>query len=376
MSSTQLFPQVIDNTVLNQKPQGGIFLPIGIEGVMGAAGTATVGNTYTISRAADADIFLDAASDLCKIVKMLLDHGAGPVKVTPSVKAPTAATLAARQAAWQFQEADEQVRIRLTDSLLGADHIAFATSMDNAALLQNKQFGIVGMVKATTKAQLLTAATNAPSKKLVLVGPGVVDELGVIRDGNYTAAVIASMVALNADPSDDLDTATIPKIVSMEQTAAGYDIFRRLVVAGVATNDFEDLLVGGVSPVMPGINGGVGISHLRMTYKTDSTFDSLMTRIIIDQIFVLVKEYCVNFNQLRKGNTPTTRAQLASAVEALLKEHSDWIQPVLLPDGLTTGYGVTVTASTDQRQQIISYQGAVVRGVQTILVSGNLTIAA
>lgn len=376
MSSTQLFPQVIDNTVLNQKPQGGIYLPIAIEGVAGAAGTATVGQLLTISRSSDADTFLDPASDLCKIVKLLLDRGAGPIKVGVSQKAPTAVTLVQRQSVWLNQEADPAVRIRLTDSLLVADHTALATSCDNAALLQNKQFAIVGEAKATPKATLLTNATSKASKKLVTVAPGIVDEGGVVRDANFTAAAIASMVAQNSNPADDLDTATVPKMLSMEQTAGGVDFFRRTVVSGSLVNDFEDLLQGGVSPIMPGITGGVGISHLRMTYKVDSSFDALMTRIIIDQVFTLVRDYCVNFNQLRKGNTPTTRAQLASAVDALLKEHTDWIQPVLLPDGLTTGYGVTVTASGDQRQQIVSYQGAVVRGVSTVLVSGNLTIAA
>lgn len=375
MSSMQLYPEVIDNTVLNQKPQGSIYLPIGIEGAIGAAGTGTAGTTYVISRTSDADTLLDPSTILCKIVKLLLDRGAGPIFVTPSVKAPTAVTLPARQAAWAAQEANPQVRIRLTDSLLAADHAALATSCDNASLLQNKQFGIVGAAKATTKATLLTSATSAASKRLVMVAPGVVDELGITQDGNYTAAGIAAMVAQNANPADDLDTATIPKFTAMEQTASGYDFLRRLVVTGSVVNDFEDLLQGGVSPVMPGIAGGIAISHLRMTYKTDSTFDALMTRIIVDQVFVLVRDYCENFHQLRKGNTPTTRGQLASAVDALLKEHSDWIQPVLLPDGITTGYGVTVTSSGDQRQQIVSYQGAVVRGVQTILISGNLTIA-
>jgi hypothetical protein len=376
VSSTQLYPEVIDNTVLNQKPQSDIYLPIGIEGQIGTAGTAVVGTQYTISRASDAATLFDATSNFYKIIALLLDRGAGPVKVVGSVKAPTAPTLIARQAAWVNQEADTQIRIRLTDSLLAADHAALATSCDNAALLQNKQFAIVGLAKATAKAAILTAATTAASKKLVLVAPGVVDEAGVTQDGNFTAAAIAALVAKNSNPADDLDTVTIPKMVSMEQTAAAYDLLRRTVVSGVAVNDFEDLLQGGVSPIMPGLNGGVAISHLRMTYKTDSTFDALMTRIIIDQVFTLVRDYCENFNQLRKGNTPTTRAQLASAVESLLKEHSDWIQPVLLPDGVTRGYGVTVTASGDQRQQIVSYQGQVVRGIQTILVSGNLIIAA
>jgi len=100
-----------------------------------------------------------------------------------------------------------------------------------------------------------------------------------------------------------------------------------------------------------------------------------MTRIIVDQVFVLVRDYCVNFNQLRKGNTSTTRAQLKSGIEALLGTLSTWIQPVTLGDG-TEGYDVQVSASPDQRQQIVSYRGEVVRGVQTIVVAANLTIAA
>jgi hypothetical protein len=94
----------------------------------------------------------------------------------------------------------------------------------------------------------------------------------------------------------------------------------------------------------------------------------------MDQIFILVRQYCYDFAYLRRGNTPKTRQALVSGVETLLNQHSDWIQPKTLPDG-TTGYGVTAVPSSDQRQIIVNYRGVIVRGVQTILVNGSLEIA-
>jgi hypothetical protein len=125
---------------------------------------------------------------------------------------------------------------------------------------------------------------------------------------------------------------------------------------------------------MPGRPGGVAISHLRMTYIVDGTFDALMTRVIVDQVFVLVRDYCYSFNALRRGNTPANRELLRSGVEALLIEHSSWVQPLVQNDG-SFGYNVSVVASADQRQMIVHYQGQVVRGVQTILVDGDLLIS-
>src|SRR4029077_8678030 len=146
--------------------------------------------------------------------------------------------------------------------------------------------------------------------------------------------------------------------------------FRIKVVGGTATNDFEDLLQGGVSPLMPGRPGGAAISHLRMTYTVDGTFDALMTRIIVDQVFVLVRDYCYSFNALRRGNTPANRELLRSGVEALLIEHSSWVQRCVQASGCL-GDKVSVVASADQRQMIVHYQGQVVRGVQTILIDGD-----
>lgn len=372
MSSLQLFPEVIDGSTLGARAAGVIALPIGIEGQGDVAGTGNVAQVYTIARGADADTYFGPASSLTAIVRWLLDRGAGPVYAVASAKG-SAPTLVQRQTAWQALEANRNVRIRLTDSVTQTDLVALATSCDNANLLNNKQFAIVGMASGTAKAALITAATALASKRLTLVAPGVYDSGGVLKSGAYLAAAIAAMVAQNADISDDLDTATIPTLTGMEKDGTGNDLFREIVVSGVLQNDFEDLLQGGVSPVMPGLDGGIAISHLRMTYKTDSTFDALMTRIIMDQLFVLVRDYALRFLTLRKQNTQARRDQLASGIDALLRSLSDWVTPVVQGDGSST-YGVTVTPSSNQRQMILSYQGSIVRGTQTLLVSPSLTI--
>jgi len=377
--STQLYPEVLDGTTLNERQADDLFMPIAVEGQADSGGASAILVKHTISRPSVADTQFGAASPLTLIVKYLLDLGVGPVVAIASAKG-SAPTLIQRQAAWQILEADKNTRIRLTDSTTDADLAALAVSCKNAALLNNKQICIVGKAVATSKAVYLTTATTIAAdvdaaKRAVLVAPGVYDQNGVLKSGAYAAASVAARLALNPNVSDDLDTADLPRLTGIERDATGNDVFRSLVVSGSVVNDFEDLLQGGVSPLMPGLNSGVAISHLRTTFKTDSTFDSLMTRLIVDEVFLLVREYCENFNQLRKGNTETTREQLRSGVDAILRENADMLQPVTLGDG-TTGYAVQVTASGDGRQQIVSYQGVVVRGVSTIVVAANLTIPA
>lgn len=371
--STQLFPEIVDGSTLNARVTSGVFLPIGVEGQSDSAGSVAINVTKLVTRNSEADDFFGPVSSLSTLVKYLLDRGAGPVYAIASKKG-SFPSLADRQVSWQALEANTKVRIRLTDTSVQANLVALAVSCDNANLLNNKQFAIAGMPAATSKAALITAAAAVASKRLCLVGPAIYNQLGTLLSGVYTAASIAALVALNSDAADDLDTLTIPLASGMELDASGNDVFRRLVVSGVVVNDFEDLLQAGVSPIMPGINGGVAISHLRTTYTTDTTFDALMTRVIMDQLFVLVRDKALKFNALRKGNTKTNRDQLASSVDALLNTLGDLVQPVEQPDG-TDGYGVRVDASVDNRQQIISYQAEIVRGTSTVLVAPSFTIA-
>jgi hypothetical protein len=377
--STQLFPEIVDGSTLNERTTEAVFLPIGIEGQKDAGGTAVVAELKKVSRPVDADTWFGPASSLTALVKFVLDQGAGPVYAIASASG-AGPTLPQRQTAWQVLEAKKEVRIRLTDATVDADLAALAVSAKNANLLNNKQVAFVGKPAATSKATLLATNTAVVvdadgAKRTVIVGPAVYDRNGVLKSGIYSAAAVAARVAMNGDPADDLDTAVISNLTGIERDAVGNDIFRQIVVAGVVVNDFEDLLVGGVSPLMPGLDGGVAISHLRMAYKVDSTFDALMTRLIIDQVFVLVRDYCYRFNQLRKGNTESSREQLRSGVDALLGTLRDWIEPAELGDG-TLGFDVSVSASADERQQTISYRGEIVRGVQTIVVAPSFTIAA
>lgn len=364
----------MDATTLGPKFSSPIYLPVGAEGQADSVGDAEVGEVVTVNRPSETDDAFGPDSSLATLVKFLMERGVSPITVTASAKG-IAPDLAARQAAWSLLESNSQVRIRLTDSLVQADLDALADSCDNAAKLNYKQFAIGGLASGSTKAGISSAAQAINHKRFVLVGPGVFDENGDLQSGAYAAAAVASEVARNADPADDLDTLLLPNLTGIEKDTNGNPLFRLRVVAGSVVNDFEDLLQDGASPLMAGRNGGVAISHLRMTYTDDGTFDALMTRIIVDQVFVLVRDYAYEFNYLRKGNTATNRELLRSGVEALLASHSDWIQPRIQPDG-TIGYKTAVIASSDNKQMIISYEGNVVRNTQTILVAGNLAIPA
>lgn len=378
MSSTQLDPGVIDASTLTPRQTSAIYLPIGAEGQADNAGTGLVATPVVISRGDQAETIIgpQATNSLSRHVQAILAAGAGPVKVVISAKGTTP-TLVQRQAAWATLESDPDVRLRLTDSVVQSDLVALAASAQLANLVYNKQIAIMGMPAGTAKAALIAAAAAiavGDASRAVLVAPGVFDANGVLRSGNYAASVVAAEIAKNADPSIDLDLWTIPNLTGIELDSAGLPIFRRKVVSGAAVDDYEDLLDGGVSPLQPSrVAGGVMTTHLRTAYITNTQWDNVYTRIIVDQIFLDVKSYILDNNFLRLGNTEAVRNRIASGVDALLRERVSWISPITQGDG-TQGYGVSVTSSPDERQVTIGYQGTVVRGINTVQVAANLTI--
>lgn len=381
MSSLQLFPEVLDASTLTPRLASNVYLPIGIEGQAASAGTATPGTIYAVNREDEANSLFGSTSVLAQLVRAIVKRGATPVLASASVKGSTSPTLTDRQTVWAKFESNDDVRIRLTDSVTQSDLAALAVSCKNANILNNKQFAVVGLASGITKANLITAAAAVAGSDIlqasrgVLVGPGIYDENGTLQSGSFAAACVAAEIAKNADPSNDLDLWDIPYTTGIEKGTDGLPVFTRKVVAGVEVNDFEDLLQGGVSVLMNSRspNGGVSTTHLRTVYLTSGDYDSLMTRIIVDQVFLDVKNYIMDGGFLRLGNTATTRARIQSGVDALLNERNGWISPITQADG-TLGYNVSVTSSTDNRQITIAYEGIVVRGISTVKVSANLSI--
>lgn len=369
---SQLYPEVKDATSLGPRFSQALYLPIGVEGQKDAGGTATVAVPVKISRPADADTQFGAASSLAALVKFLLGRGIPEVTAIASASG-SAPTLVQRQAAWAVLEADPDIRIRLTDSVTQADHVALADSAEWAEGINHKQVAFMGMANATSSANLITAAAAIASKRAVLVAPGLYDESGTLSSGVFSAAAVAAEIAKNSDLADDLDTARLAGFTDVERDATGLPLFRIKAGAGTPVNDMETLLQGGVSPLRRARGGGVEIAHLRTTYTTDTTFDALMTRLIVDQLFIDVRTYVENNNFLRRGNTLANRNDLKAGVEALLAERSNWIKPMPQPDG-TDGYFVAVTSSADGRQVTVSYKGEVIRGIQTVLVDAQLVI--
>jgi len=371
--STQLFPEVVDASTLIAKPSSPIYLPIGIEGQMDNDGTATVGVLTTISTISDARAAFGVASPLTKVIEVVIKHGAFPVVAAASKKG-SAPLIAERKTVWDNLASDEFIRLRLSDSIVQSELNDLATSCEDAELVQHKQVAFGGLANGADKASHITAAGAIASSRFCLVGPGVYDQDGVLKNGSYAAAVVASEVAKNADLSNDLDLWDLPLLAGIEKAASGLPVFRNRVAAGVASNDFEDLLQGGVSPLMPSrASVGVQTSHLRTTYTLNTAYDALSTRLISDQIFVDVKNYILTSGFLRRGNTQPVRNALKAAVNALMFERISWVSPVVQADGVE-GYNIGVTPSADLRQVTVSYDGKVVRGIQTIQISGSLVI--
>lgn len=377
--SPQLFPEVIDVSSVSAKYSQPIFLPIAVEG-QATGGTAAAGTVYVITRPIDADTLFGTTSRLSKLVKFLLGRGVGSVIAGVSVQSSSAPTLLQRQAVWQVLEGLPQVRIRLTDSTDQSVLTALAASCDNAALLYNKQVGFGGLATGGNKAAAQAAGYATASRRFVLVVPGIYDENGNLMDGSYSAATVAAEVSKNPDITDDLDLEPLVNISGIElDPSTNQPLFMEKVVSGVVQNDFEDLLQSGLSPLMTDRTGvGARISHLRMTWTgnppgTDFTFDALETRLIEDQVFIDVRQYCYDSGYLRKPNTEDNRLTLAAGISALLFDRSSWISPLVQSDG-TLGYNVSVAASADGRQVIVGYQGIIIRNITNIVVDATLSI--
>jgi hypothetical protein len=376
---SNLYPEVRDTSNLTGVLFLDQFLAVGIEGQKDAGGTAAVGIPQLITDPVAADTLFGPASNLAALVKFVLAQGINYVWAVASASG-SVPLLAARQTAWQTLEENPDVRIRLTDSETQADLIALGTSCTQAEAIQNKQFAFGGLASPTTLATLTAAAIAINSQRMVLVGPGYYDSNGVLRGGRYAAARVACEVARNADITDDLDLVNLAATTGLEkEIATGMPLLRNRAGA-TPTNNFATALTAGVSPL--GQNPATGqaqIIHLRMTYtgpgQTDSTYDALQTRLIKDELFIRIRNMLLGEKFLRRGNTPSNRGLAAKRVDDFLIAHSDWAQPIVLPNG-AIGYGVTVTPSGDKKKMIVSYQGEIVRNTQVIEVGGNLTIPA
>lgn len=369
------YPQIVDKSTLTGVFQGDQFLAIGVEGQKDAAGSAAVAVPQLITDPAQADTLFGPVSNLAKLVKVLLNRGMNYVIAVAS-SSGTTPTLVQRQTAWGTLEEDSRVRIRLTYSTAQADLVALARSAEYAENIQNKQFAIVGMPTGTAKSALQAAGDALASKRAIIVGPSLFDLNGVAVDGQYAAAYTATMIAQNPDIMDSLNNAEIPGTTGIEKEAAtGLPLFRLRSNGGVPVNDFQDLEDHGISPFQQAPSGLAALTHLRMSYKTDTTFDALTTLLVKDTLFLEIKALLTEGKFLRRGNTDSNRSLAGKLVDQYLLDHSDWVKPVLLGNG-TTGYGVTVVPSSDLKSFTVNYFGQVVRGTNVININGSLTIPA
>lgn len=370
---TSLYPEIRDTSSLSGVFNTDQFMLVGVEGRKDTVGTAAVAQPYVVSDPAVADTLFGPASSLSSLVKFLLGRGLNNVIAVASAS-NVAPTLVQRQAAWTVLEEDENVRIRLTDSTVQADLVALADSAEWAEGIQHKQFMFGGMALPSSQATLLAMAGAVASKRGIIVGPGVYDTNGTLLAGPFAAAYVAAAVAMNQDITDDMDGMPLPATTGIERDATNnMPLFRNRAGAGVPLNDFAVLLAGGVSPLRQGRAGQAEITHIRMTWTTDTTYDALMTLLIKDGTFLALRDLLLGQKFLRRGNTASNRALAAKLVDTWLRAHNDWVQPVQLGSG-DLGYGVTATASSDKKTINVSYQGEVVRNTQVININAVLSI--
>jgi hypothetical protein len=144
-------------------------------------------------------------------------------------------------------------------------------------------------------------------------------------------------------------------------------------------NGISVLLFDGGTNMLDRINDVPLWRHPRTTFTTDTTYDSLNTLLIKDQLFLDIAQLLYDDDVLRHPNNDYWRSFVAASVTTYLARRAAgvdaWITAPMLPSG-SQGFGVTVTPDGTGKQMNIAWQAIIDRGTQKINVNGVLSIAA
>jgi hypothetical protein len=112
----------------------------------------------------------------------------------------------------------------------------------------------------------------------------------------------------------------------------------------------------------------------------DTTFDSINTLLVKDQLFLDIRDIVLAQGVLRRPNIPFWQGLVASHVEDYLNGRSQGPDAWISAEAPAGRHGRVRrqrhAVSTDRKQMTIHYQAEIDRGTQKVDVNGVLTIAA
>lgn len=304
---------------------------------------AANGGRKSILSYAEAVAEYGSDSSMAKLIKVILNNGAGEVMAIPVSDGDYAAAfaLAVSEAEVEFivcDSADADVHSALKSAIMSAD--------------ENKKHKL-GIVQMQGSAEALSAAAQSLNcERIVLCG-----NCEPSGTAGSVAAALAGVLSAQKDPALPLNGAVLREISGLQNR--------------FSDSETEALLRAGVTPVE--LECGAAVIVRGLTTKTetdgepDASFRDISTVLVIDDVLPAVRD-ALKRCFVRAKNTPQTRGAIRTQTVIVLEEK--------LRQEIIAGYdNVSVAADTaDPTVCRVSFNFSVMSGLNIIELLACLTV--
>ncbi len=306
---------------------------------------AAAGGSEAKSIATYAEAVTAYGSDcnMTKLIRIILNNGAGEVKAIPVASNNYAAAFATA-----ISERDAEYIV--CDSESATVHAALKAALSDADEDEKYKIGIVQLDGDAD--DIVSAAENLNYERMVLCGNS--EENGTTGS---VAAAVAGVIAGRSDPALPLNGAVLQGISELSESFSDAET--------------EQLLGGGVTPIEKDADEIVIVRGITTKTETEGVADSSMrdvnTILVINDVIPAVSATLKKFF-VRTKNTPQTRGAIRTQTVLLLEEK--------LKQEIIASYS-NVRAEADEEDPTVcrvSFDFSVMSGLNTIELLACLTV--
>lgn len=323
-------------------------------GVVGLAAVNTQmeqGQMWTLTSYEQAAAVFGADAPITLLVALALRNGAS------AVVCAVASAVSGYPEIFEKLCMQENVSVMLCNSVDVTVQQALRDSILEASASRRERIAVVAGARGESAAALVERAAALNSERMVLVGPGALDEDGDELSGVKVAAAVAGVIAGQRDPAVPLGGAELKGIPGLS--------------AAYTDGDLDLLILGGVTPLEQ-MGGQVSVVRGVTTRTTtggesDTTWRDLCTILVIDTVIPTLRA-SLRSKFRRAKNTARGRGAIRAQVVLELEN--------FLAKEIITAYdNVSVTADEeDPTRALVDFSFTVAHGLNQIWLSAHITV--
>ena len=323
----------------------------GLVGLAAVNTAAQAGTVALVTGYEQAVRVFGSEGEMARLAALALSNGAGGVVCAP-VKDKDS-----YEAAFALLGAREDITAVICDSTSLTVQQKLRDSVEQASAFRRERVAVVGTMQNELVETTCIRADGLNSERVVLVGPGAVNEQGEAISGTCLAACVAGVLAAERDPAIPLGGAELKGVSGLSRNLTDGEM-EQMIFRGVTP--LEQL--GGRVVVVRGVTTRTSTDGVR-----DETWQDLCTVRVIDRVIPGIRN-SLHTKFRRAKNTPrgrgAIRAQVVLELENFLREE------------IITAYdGVTVTADeTDPTRALVDFSFTVAHGLNQIWLSAHITV--